>query len=158
MIFSVKRRDICLTFITLLSFWSAFEPTESHVLRKNDYKSNSSDANEGTALHFKKLANTHNLHNPCTPGRQPSGALRQHQRLKEEVTYTELTGLRGTPGNRIGLTLLRELITKSTFLQGLATNVIRMVSLISHYYCFIPGLEIAKPVQITCLPTTNTSY
>ena len=128
----VKRIDAFLIIVLIItSFWS----TESHVLRLVD-KLNSTKFNEEAILHFNRLAKTHRLHNPCAPGRQPSKVSPEHRKtyysLEDDNTYSNtdsvLTALTGTPGNKPGLTLLRELITKSIFLQGLATNVIRMVS------------------------------
>ena len=123
--FSVKQINFYLTTITLLSYWLAFVPTESHVLK---VVLNSTDTNDEAVLHFKKLAKTHNLHNPCFSGRHPSEDGKEHLTFEDEISNSEPTGLVGSHGNKLGLALLRELITKSTFLQGLATNVIRMVS------------------------------
>ncbi|CAG2110558.1 unnamed protein product [Medioppia subpectinata] len=129
--------NVCLIAITLSSYWSAIKPTESHVLLLIDKLSPNSttNANEEASLHFHRLANTHHLHNPCSPGRHSSAHPRRANPTTgsdHDISYSELTGmtaltaLTGTPGNKPGLALLRELITKSTFLQGLVTNVIRM--------------------------------
>lgn len=123
---SLNRFDLILWSLTVLILWCQPAPVVGHVLPETN-KVNVSEPIDKQVVHFYKLANVHNLHNPCSPGRQP----KEHSALmplEGDISYSELTGLTSSPGNKVGLSLLRELITKSSFLQGLATNVIRMVS------------------------------
>ncbi len=107
--------------LTLLNYFSSITQTESYVLPSYEKMNSTTNSNEEVVLQLEKLSNANNLHNPCLPGRHP-----EHRRalIEDDIAYTDLIG---TPGNKLGLVLLRELITKSTFLQGLATNIIRMV-------------------------------
>lgn len=78
----------------------------------------SSHESESTVLHFNDLAFANDLHNPCSPGHN-------HKLLvSEDDTDPHMSD---SNNNRLALGLLRELVTKSTFLQGLITNIIRMV-------------------------------
>jgi hypothetical protein len=118
---------------TLFNYLSTIIPTETYVLPSYE-KMNLTNSSEESMVRFNKLANANNLHNPCSPERH-----QEHRRTlieDDDITYTDLSG---TPGNKLGLGLLRELITKSTFLQGLATNIIRMVSkyLVYSYLCLV---------------------
>ena len=124
---SLNRMSLVLWSLLVMSLWYRPEAVTGLILPLTS-KMNSSGLSDKQVVHFHKLANTHNLHNPCSPGRQPKEDRSAQMSLEDDVSYSELTGLTSSPGNKVGLSLLRELITKSSFLQGLATNVIRMVS------------------------------
>jgi len=111
-----------IPFTLLFNYFSSVIQTNAYVLPSFE-NINSTNNSEEAVLGFEKLANANHLHNPCSPGRHEH---EEHRRalIEDDITYTDH---RGTPGNKLGLGLLRELITKSTFLQGLATNIIRMV-------------------------------